>query len=124
MKLVQFMILVGKIGKTYYMRFFFVGYMYIKHYQPMCREQASYPAGILRRNNVLLTSMRSNDVPLTSLRRHYDVMCPLGNISTSYFIELNPLMILVWNHVRSIKDIFLKLCTKFIQAKDTMQLGQ
>ena len=35
------------------------------------------PAGTLH-DNVILTSMQRNDVAYTSVRRHFDVVCPLG----------------------------------------------
>ena len=37
-----------------------------------------YPADTWRRNDVGLTAMRRDHVASTSVRRHYDVTCPLG----------------------------------------------
>ena len=44
-----------------------------------------FPAGTCRRNDVILTSMRHHHVASTSVRRHFDVMCPLGCIAVYYF---------------------------------------
>ena len=47
----------------------------------MCLQESSYqpdPAD-WRCNGVAWTSMRRTDVASTSMRRHFDVMCPLGN---------------------------------------------
>ena len=43
-----------------------------------CVSCCLIPAGTWRRNNVGLASMRRDDVASTSLRRYFDVMCPLG----------------------------------------------
>ena len=43
-----------------------------------CREQGIFPAGTWRRNDVVLTSMRRDYIASASVRRHFDVMCPLG----------------------------------------------
>lgn len=40
--------------------------------------QRTYPAGIQRRKDVILTPMRCDDVASTSIRRHFDVACQLG----------------------------------------------
>ena len=36
------------------------------------------PAGTRRKNDVVLTSMRCDDVASTSIRRHFGTICPLG----------------------------------------------
>ena len=36
------------------------------------------PAGTRRQNDVVLTSMRRDDVASTSVRRHFGTICPLG----------------------------------------------
>ena len=41
----------------------------------------SIPVGIWCQNDVVLTSMRRDDVASTSIQRHFDTKCPLGFFS-------------------------------------------
>ena len=43
------------------------------------RTLSNYPADTLRKNDVILTSMRRDDVASTMIRRHYGTKCPIGN---------------------------------------------
>ena len=47
---------------------------FIFHYQHTVNAQQAHDA----KNDVILTSMRHDDVASTSVRRYFDVMCPLG----------------------------------------------
>ena len=42
-----------------------------------------YPEGIWYQNDILLTSMRRDDVISTLIRRHFGTKCPLGNFRTA-----------------------------------------
>ena len=44
------------------------------------KKNSLFPAGTLRRNDVVLTSVRRLYVASTSIQRHFDVVCPLDCI--------------------------------------------
>ena len=45
------------------------------------RVPCNIPAGIWCKNDVVLTSMRRDDVASTSIQRHFDTKCPLGYVT-------------------------------------------
>ena len=48
---------------------------------PKMKHFGFSPAGIWCQNDVVLTSMRRDDVASTLIRRHFHTKCPLGRIS-------------------------------------------
>ena len=50
-------------------------------------SKGSYPAGIWCKNDVVLTSMRRDDVASTLIRRHFRTKCPLGTFRM-YLLKL------------------------------------
>ena len=43
-------------------------------------RKGACPVGIWCQNDVVLTSMRRDDVASTSIQRHFDTKCPLGEV--------------------------------------------
>ena len=50
--------------------YFPYNYIYIENFK--------YPAGTQHQNDVVSTSMRHDHVASTLIRRHFNVVCPLG----------------------------------------------
>ena len=46
-------------------------------------ENSNLPAGIQHQNDVVSTSMRRDHVASTLIRRHFNVVCPLGSCFSS-----------------------------------------
>ena len=57
------------------------GYSLRKEFAPLGANSflQGNPAGTRRKNDVVLTSMRRDDVASTSIQRHFVTKCPLGN---------------------------------------------
>ena len=85
-------------------------------------ENTVNPMGTLRKNDVVLTSMRREDVASMSIRRHFGTICPLGtfNISNTDILK-NPLkskniqkiyfeISVIWNklRLRDIETVFIR----------------
>ena len=65
-------------------------------------------ASTQRRNTVVRTSMRRDDIASTSKRRHFDVICALGVTfhNVIAFFPVLVLLLLVWLGLGSCLDIF------------------
>ena len=58
------------------------------------------PAGTWRKNDVVLTSMRRDDVASTLIRRHFGTKCPLGQLSKQKKSNLT-ICTCILNHIAS-----------------------